>query len=74
MLESFLLKGLDHCITAPIGTHKCLINDDHGITFSRSMTEKLDRLSEREKVDVKTICIRCTFLYVYLFVFSFNGM
>ncbi|XP_024029390.1 sterol 3-beta-glucosyltransferase UGT80B1 isoform X1 [Morus notabilis] len=42
-------RGLDHCVTAPVGTHKCLINDDHGITFSRSMTEKLDRLSEREK-------------------------
>lgn len=42
-------KGLDHCITAPVGTHKSLINDDNGITFSRSMTEKLDRLSEREK-------------------------
>ncbi|KAH7525113.1 hypothetical protein FEM48_Zijuj06G0190700 [Ziziphus jujuba var. spinosa] len=52
------LKVLDHCITAPVGTHRGLLIDDYGITFSRSMTEKkeiprrdlkLDRLSEREK-------------------------
>ncbi|KAM6542332.1 hypothetical protein CsatB_006779 [Cannabis sativa] len=44
-------KGLDHSSTAPIEHHRSLslMNDDYGITFSRSMTEKLDRLSEREK-------------------------
>ncbi|KAF3445501.1 hypothetical protein FNV43_RR10677 [Rhamnella rubrinervis] len=51
-------RGLDHSITAPVGSHRDLLTDDYGITFSRSMTEKreipkhdlkLDRLSEREK-------------------------
>ncbi|XP_021284049.1 sterol 3-beta-glucosyltransferase UGT80B1 isoform X2 [Herrania umbratica] len=50
-------RGLDHCITAPVGTHRNLLIDDSEITLSRSMTEKktprhdlkLDRLSEREK-------------------------
>ncbi|XP_030952221.1 sterol 3-beta-glucosyltransferase UGT80B1 isoform X3 [Quercus lobata] len=51
-------RGLDHCITAPVGIHRSLLFDDHGILFTRSMTEKkeaprhdikLDRLSEREK-------------------------
>ncbi|XP_020426338.1 sterol 3-beta-glucosyltransferase UGT80B1 isoform X1 [Prunus persica] len=51
-------RGLDHYITAPIGTPKGLLIEDHEIKFSRSMTEKkglprhdfkLDRLSEREK-------------------------
>nr|XP_023908124.1 sterol 3-beta-glucosyltransferase UGT80B1-like [Quercus suber] len=51
-------RGLDHCITAPVGIHRNLLFDDHGISFTRSMTEKkeaprhdfkLDRLSEREK-------------------------
>ncbi|KAK6257722.1 hypothetical protein QUC31_001181 [Theobroma cacao] len=51
-------KGLDHCITAPVGTPRNLLIDDNEITFSRSMTEKktprhdlkIDRLSETEKV------------------------
>ncbi|KAM3760056.1 hypothetical protein ACB098_01G165800 [Castanea mollissima] len=51
-------RGLDHCITAPVGIHRSLLFDDHEISFTRSMTEKkeaprhdlkLDRLSEREK-------------------------
>ncbi|EOY16746.1 UDP-Glycosyltransferase superfamily protein isoform 1 [Theobroma cacao] len=50
-------KGLDHCITAPVGTPRNLLIDDNEITFSRSMTEKktprhdlkIDRLSETEK-------------------------
>lgn len=51
-------RGLDHCITAPAGSHRTLLMDSEDITFSRSMTEKkealrhdlrLDRLSEREK-------------------------
>ncbi|KAH0976882.1 hypothetical protein GBA52_026601 [Prunus armeniaca] len=51
-------RGLDHYITAPIGTPKGLLIEDHEIKFSRSMTEKkglprhdfkLDRLSDREK-------------------------
>ncbi|XP_050269380.1 sterol 3-beta-glucosyltransferase UGT80B1 isoform X2 [Quercus robur] len=51
-------RGLDHCITAPVGINRSLLFDDHGISFTRSMIEKkeaprhdikLDRLSEREK-------------------------
>uniref|UniRef100_A0A5B7ACA7 Putative sterol 3-beta-glucosyltransferase UGT80B1 isoform X1 n=1 Tax=Davidia involucrata TaxID=16924 RepID=A0A5B7ACA7_DAVIN len=51
-------RGLDHCDTAPVGTHKNLFLESHEIGFYRSMTEKrenprhdlkLDRLSEREK-------------------------
>ncbi|XWS15274.1 hypothetical protein CRYUN_Cryun35bG0081300 [Craigia yunnanensis] len=50
-------RGLDHCITAPVGAHRNLLIDDNEISFSRSMTEKktprhdlkIDRLSEREK-------------------------
>ncbi|PON43498.1 UDP-glucuronosyl/UDP-glucosyltransferase [Parasponia andersonii] len=42
-------KGLEHYITAPVGSHRSLINDDYRMTFSQSMTEKLDRLTEREK-------------------------
>ncbi|GLU16516.1 hypothetical protein SLE2022_329470 [Rubroshorea leprosula] len=51
-------RGLDHCITAPIGSSRSLLVDDNEITFSKSMTEKrttpkhdleLDKLSEREK-------------------------
>ncbi|KAM7507903.1 hypothetical protein LguiA_018356 [Lonicera macranthoides] len=52
-------RGLDHCITAPVGTHRNLFLESHAeIAFSRSMTErretprqdlKLDRLSEHEK-------------------------
>ncbi|KAA8537907.1 hypothetical protein F0562_027513 [Nyssa sinensis] len=51
-------RGLDHCITAPVGTHKNLFLESPEIGFSRSMIEKreipkhdlkLDRLSEREK-------------------------
>lgn len=51
-------KGLDHCTTAPVGTHKSLLFESHEIPFSRSMIEKrenprpeinLDRLSELEK-------------------------
>lgn len=57
---------MDHWITAPIGTPKNFVIDDHEVRFSRSMTErresrrhdlKLDRLSEREKVDMKIICM-----------------
>ncbi|XVE55141.1 hypothetical protein DITRI_Ditri03aG0136700 [Diplodiscus trichospermus] len=51
------LRGLDHCITAPVGAHRNLLIDDNEISFSRSRTEKktprhdlkIDRLSEREK-------------------------
>ncbi|XP_057987140.1 sterol 3-beta-glucosyltransferase UGT80B1 isoform X2 [Hevea brasiliensis] len=51
-------RGLDHCITAPVGTHRHPLIEDHDdIQFYRSMTEKrtmrhelkLDKLSEREK-------------------------
>ncbi|KAM5562270.1 sterol 3-beta-glucosyltransferase UGT80B1 [Rosa sericea] len=57
-VDSSPQRGLDHWITAPIGTPKNLLIDDHEIKFSRSMMErresrrhdlKLDRLSEREK-------------------------
>ncbi|XP_022773402.1 sterol 3-beta-glucosyltransferase UGT80B1-like [Durio zibethinus] len=51
-------RGLDHCISEPVGAHGNLLIDDSEIPFSRSMMEKkaarhdlkLDRLSEREKV------------------------
>ncbi|KAE8666591.1 hypothetical protein F3Y22_tig00112496pilonHSYRG00043 [Hibiscus syriacus] len=51
-------RGLDHCITAPVGAHENLLIDANEIKFSRSMTEKktsrhdlkIDRLSDREKV------------------------
>uniref|UniRef100_A0A1J3DLL6 sterol 3beta-glucosyltransferase n=1 Tax=Noccaea caerulescens TaxID=107243 RepID=A0A1J3DLL6_NOCCA len=51
-------RGLDHCITAPVGLLGDMLIDDKEIQFSRSLTEKgslashnsrLDRLSEREK-------------------------
>ncbi|XP_059631590.1 sterol 3-beta-glucosyltransferase UGT80B1 [Cornus florida] len=51
-------KGLDHCITAPVGTHKDSLIESLDLGFYRSMTEKressrhdlkLDRLTEREK-------------------------
>ncbi|OMP03860.1 UDP-glucuronosyl/UDP-glucosyltransferase [Corchorus capsularis] len=50
-------RALDHCITAPVGSHRSSLIDDNEITFSRSMTEKktprqdlkIDRLSERQK-------------------------
>ncbi|KAJ7969803.1 Sterol 3-beta-glucosyltransferase [Quillaja saponaria] len=51
-------RGLDHCITAPVRMQRNLLDDDHEVMFSRSMTEKretpkhdliLDRLSESEK-------------------------
>ncbi|KAK8580171.1 hypothetical protein V6N13_143296 [Hibiscus sabdariffa] len=51
-------RGLDHCITAPVGAHENLLIDANEIKPSRSTTEKkasrhdlkIDRLSEREKV------------------------
>ncbi|XP_057993844.1 sterol 3-beta-glucosyltransferase UGT80B1 isoform X2 [Hevea brasiliensis] len=55
---SFPRRGLDHCTTASVGTHRYPLIDDHdNITFYRSMTEKrttrhelkLDKLSECEK-------------------------
>lgn len=58
--EASVLAGLDHCSTAPVRIDKSFLVDDHAVTFSRSMTEKkevlrhdikLDRLSEREKVE-----------------------
>ena len=63
--KSFSLEGLDHCITAPVGAHRNLLIDDIEISFSRSMTEKktprhdlkIDRLSEREKVDNRVMFI-----------------
>lgn len=65
------LEGLDHCTTAPVGTHKSLFFESHEIPFSRSMIEKrenprpeinLDRLSELEKVNVITLpaCLKPT--------------
>ncbi|CAI9763949.1 unnamed protein product [Fraxinus pennsylvanica] len=51
-------RGLDHCITAPLGTRRNLLFENEDGAFSRSMTEKraspridlkFDRLSEREK-------------------------
>lgn len=65
-VKASILEGLDHCITAPVGIHRNLLFDDHGISFTRSMTEKkeaprhdfkLDRLSEREKVDNRIKCV-----------------
>lgn len=44
------VQVLDHCSTGPSCTPKSLLDDD-GITLSRSLTERLDRLSEREKVN-----------------------
>ena len=57
---------MDHWITAPIGTPKNLLIDEHEIKFARSLTERresrrhdlmLDRLSERDKVDMNIICM-----------------
>ncbi|ESQ33273.1 hypothetical protein EUTSA_v10005442mg [Eutrema salsugineum] len=51
-------RGLDHCITAPVGLYGDMLVDGNEIQYSRSLTEKgspashnskLDRLSEREK-------------------------
>lgn len=61
-VKASILEGLDHCITAPVGIHRSLLFDDHEISFTRSMTEKkhdikLDRLSEREKVDNRIKCV-----------------
>ena len=73
-----LHEGLDHWIAAPIGTPKNLLIDEHEIKFARSMTErresrrhdlKLDRLSEREKVDMNIICI---LLSVPILISTFN--
>lgn len=58
--QNIFLEGLDHCITAPAGTHKNLVIEGNGIGLFRSMTEKesprhdlkLDRLSERAKVNI----------------------
>lgn len=59
-------KGLEHCITAPIGTERNPLIAEDEIMISRSMTEKrglrrhdllLDRLSEDEKVYASfTVC------------------
>ncbi|XP_050212630.1 sterol 3-beta-glucosyltransferase UGT80B1 [Mercurialis annua] len=51
-------RGLDHCTTAPVRSHRYpLLDDNENITFCKSMTErrtwkhelKLDRLTENEK-------------------------
>lgn len=51
-------RGLEHCITAPVTTHRSLFLEGQDMSFSRSLTERrdsprhnliLDRLSEREK-------------------------
>ncbi|KAJ0085260.1 hypothetical protein Patl1_08060 [Pistacia atlantica] len=58
-VSSLTRRGMDHCTTAPITAYNNSLNDDDEIIYSRSMTEKknvprhdlkLDRLSEREKV------------------------
>lgn len=56
------LVGLEHSITAPVTTHRSLFLEGEGMAFSRSLTQRrdsprrnliLDRLSEREKVNVE---------------------
>ncbi|XP_052201407.1 sterol 3-beta-glucosyltransferase UGT80B1 isoform X2 [Diospyros lotus] len=51
-------RGLDHCVTAPVGAHRNFFLASHEMAFSRSMTEKadtprpdlkFDRLSQLEK-------------------------
>jgi sterol 3beta-glucosyltransferase len=68
--KASILEGLDHCITAPISINRNLLIDDHEVPFSRSMMEKnevprhdlkLDRLSEREKVENRIM--HCKFPY-----------
>jgi sterol 3beta-glucosyltransferase len=68
--KASILEGLDHCITAPISINRNLLIDDHEVSFSRSMMEKkevprhdlkLDRLSEREKVENRIM--HCKFPY-----------
>ena len=72
-VKASILEGLDHCITAPISINRNLLIDDHEVSFSRSMTEKkeaprhdlkLDRLSEREKVENRIM--HCEFPYYFL--------
>ncbi|KAL2467926.1 Sterol 3-beta-glucosyltransferase UGT80B1 [Forsythia ovata] len=51
-------RGLDHCITAPVGARRNLLFENQDVIISKSLTEKrgnpridlkFDRLSEREK-------------------------
>ncbi|KAK8692151.1 hypothetical protein V6N13_075629 [Hibiscus sabdariffa] len=57
-VSSTPIRGLDHCITTPVGAHENLLIDANEIKPSSSMTEKkasrhdlkIDRLSQREKV------------------------
>lgn len=58
-VKASVLEGLDHCISSPITAYNNSLIDDDGIVYSGSKTEKkmvpwhdlkLDRLSEREKV------------------------
>ncbi|XP_039056208.1 sterol 3-beta-glucosyltransferase UGT80B1 isoform X2 [Hibiscus syriacus] len=52
-------RGLDYCITAPVGAHENLLIDANEIKVARSMTEKktsrldlkIDRLSERKVIE-----------------------
>ena len=67
ILESSALHGLDQSSTAPIEARRSLLNDDYGITFSRPMTEKLDRLSEREKVCAKLYECDCDFCFFFIY-------
>jgi sterol 3beta-glucosyltransferase len=69
-VKASILEGLDYCITAPISINRNLLIDDNEVSFSRSMTEKkeaprhdikLDRLSEREKVENRIM--HCRFPY-----------
>lgn len=62
----FYNEGLGHSITTPVRTHRNHFFESHGVAISRSMTEKkdmprhdlkLDRLSEREKVNISIIWI-----------------
>lgn len=71
--QGIFLEGLDHCITAPAGTHKNLLIDGNEIGLFRSMTEKkegprhdlkLDRLSERAKVNIRIT--HCKFQHSFL--------
>lgn len=78
----YVLQGLDHCTTAPVGLYGDVLIDDNEIKYSRSLTEKaspvnhnskLDRLSEREKVNI-AFCnwlLQIFFFIGYLFFLFF---
>ena len=66
ILESSALNGLDQSNTDPTESRRRLMNDDYGITFSRPMTEKLDKLSEREKVCAKLHECDCDFCFFFI--------